>query len=185
MATGKRKLRPEEDPNFNPMDDLAPPGNLPLPVRAEKTPPPRPAPRPIVQTKVQIDKMKQEKATKKYAGGGKASFTALDEEGRPYRSDSRQGTSGSPRTTRFTALDKDGKPYRNAASALTDKEIDRLFESGKFRVGRGETPKRMSEDGGMRRGGSVKKYAKGGSVSSASKRADGCAVKGKTRGKFV
>lgn len=28
-------------------------------------------------------------------------------------------------------------------------------------------------------------YAKGGSVSSASKRADGCAVKGKTKGKFV
>jgi hypothetical protein len=37
----------------------------------------------------------------------------------------------------------------------------------------------------MRRGGAVKKYAKGGSVSSASKRADGCATKGKTRGKFV
>jgi len=31
----------------------------------------------------------------------------------------------------------------------------------------------------------VKKMAKGGSVSSASKRADGCAVKGKTRGKIV
>jgi hypothetical protein len=30
-----------------------------------------------------------------------------------------------------------------------------------------------------------KKMAKGGSVSSASKRADGCAVKGKTRGKMV
>jgi hypothetical protein len=30
-----------------------------------------------------------------------------------------------------------------------------------------------------------KRYAKGGSVSSASKRADGCATKGKTRGKFV
>jgi hypothetical protein len=29
------------------------------------------------------------------------------------------------------------------------------------------------------------KKAKGGMVSSASKRADGCAVKGKTRGKFV
>jgi hypothetical protein len=28
-------------------------------------------------------------------------------------------------------------------------------------------------------------YAKGGSVSSASKRADGCCVKGKTRGKMV
>jgi len=37
----------------------------------------------------------------------------------------------------------------------------------------------------MRRGGRVKKKASGGSVSSASKRADGCAVKGKTRGKFV
>ena len=37
----------------------------------------------------------------------------------------------------------------------------------------------------MRRGGKVKKKASGGSVSSASKRADGCAVKGKTRGKFV
>lgn len=31
----------------------------------------------------------------------------------------------------------------------------------------------------------VKKMAKGGSVSSASKRADGCAIKGKTRGKMV
>jgi hypothetical protein len=32
---------------------------------------------------------------------------------------------------------------------------------------------------------SFKKMAKGGSVSSASKRADGCAVRGKTRGKMV
>ena len=37
---------------------------------------------------------------------------------------------------------------------------------------------------GMKKGGCVKK-AKGGSVSSASKRADGCATKGKTKGKFV
>jgi len=37
----------------------------------------------------------------------------------------------------------------------------------------------------MRRGGRVKKKASGGSVSSASKRADGCAQRGKTRGKFV
>ena len=39
--------------------------------------------------------------------------------------------------------------------------------------------------GVFKRGGSVKKYASGGSVSSASKRADGCAVKGKTKGRFV
>jgi hypothetical protein len=38
---------------------------------------------------------------------------------------------------------------------------------------------------GMKKGGSVKKMASGGKVSSASKRADGCAVKGKTRGRMV
>lgn len=45
--------------------------------------------------------------------------------------------------------------------------------------------RRMQESGRMRHGGSVKKYKSGGSVSSASKRADGCATKGKTRGKFI
>jgi hypothetical protein len=35
-----------------------------------------------------------------------------------------------------------------------------------------------------KRGGAVKKYAKGGSVS-ASSRGDGCATKGKTRGKML
>jgi len=38
---------------------------------------------------------------------------------------------------------------------------------------------------GMKKGGSVKKMASGGKVSSASKRADGCAIKGKTRGRIV
>ena len=38
---------------------------------------------------------------------------------------------------------------------------------------------------GMKKGGKVKKMAKGGSVSSASKRGDGCATKGKTKGRFV
>jgi len=38
---------------------------------------------------------------------------------------------------------------------------------------------------GMAKGGAVKKMAKGGSTSSASKRADGCAQRGKTKGRFV
>lgn len=40
---------------------------------------------------------------------------------------------------------------------------------------------------GMKKGGVVKKMAKGGAVSasSASKRGDGCAAKGKTKGRFV
>jgi len=37
----------------------------------------------------------------------------------------------------------------------------------------------------MRKGGKVKKYKSGGSVSSASKRADGIAIRGKTRGKYI
>lgn len=38
---------------------------------------------------------------------------------------------------------------------------------------------------GMKKGGKAKAYKSGGSVSSASKRADGCAVKGKTKGRMV
>jgi hypothetical protein len=36
----------------------------------------------------------------------------------------------------------------------------------------------------LAKGGKPKKMAKGGSVSPASKRADGCATKGKTKGRF-
>jgi len=38
---------------------------------------------------------------------------------------------------------------------------------------------------GKAKGGKVAGYAKGGSVSSASKRADGIAQRGKTKGRFV
>ena len=38
---------------------------------------------------------------------------------------------------------------------------------------------------GLKKGGKVKNYAKGGSVSSASKRADGIAQRGKTKGRMV
>lgn len=38
---------------------------------------------------------------------------------------------------------------------------------------------------GMKKGGKVKKMASGGKVSSASSRADGCAQRGKTRGRMV
>jgi len=43
---------------------------------------------------------------------------------------------------------------------------------------------RMRETFGMKKGGSIKKMASGGMTSSASKRADGIASKGKTRGKL-
>ena len=59
------------------------------------------------------------------------------------------------------------------------------------RVARGagvgtEEARRRIREAGMSGGGSVKKYAKGGSVkSSASRRADGIAQRGKTRGRII
>jgi hypothetical protein len=55
----------------------------------------------------------------------------------------------------------------------------------KLRAGRAEDAAKDAEEasaGGMKRGGAIKKMAKGGT---ASKRADGCATKGKTKGRFV
>ena len=45
-----------------------------------------------------------------------------------------------------------------------------------------EAEEKKKQVPGMKRGGAVKKMAKGGT---ASKRADGCATKGKTKGRFV
>lgn len=58
-------------------------------------------------------------------------------------------------------------------------------ESGDLYRSIGARPKRNTDAGYsnlFKKGGKVKKYAAGGS---ASKRADGCATKGKTRGKMV
>ena len=56
-----------------------------------------------------------------------------------------------------------------------------LLKGAKEGMGGKELEKAMNK----KKGGAVKKYAKGGSVSSASKRADGCATKGKTKGRII
>ena len=67
---------------------------------------------------------------------------------------------------------------------------DRMKRSReRSKSGSGPTDKRsvnerMRETFGMKKGGAVKKMASGGMTSSASKRADGIATKGKTRGKI-
>lgn len=58
-----------------------------------------------------------------------------------------------------------------------DAEMDRKMQEAYKRFQR--SPENDSP--GFKKGGKIKKYSGG----SASKRADGCAVKGKTRGKFV
>lgn len=94
-----------------------------------------------------------------------------------------------------------GKFALGAASLLPAGRVARGLQTARRRYNIGRNYEGMSEGDrrrwyfnaarearevdGMRSGGRVKKYASGGSVSSASKRADGIAVKGKTRGKFV
>jgi len=46
-------------------------------------------------------------------------------------------------------------------------------------------PRRPAAVPAMKKGGCVKKMKSGGSTGSASKRADGCVIKGKTKGKIV
>jgi len=68
-------------------------------------------------------------------------------------------------------------------SAKDYKEKERESEfSGEMSFG---LPKSRNYDSGDRTPRMSDDYAKGGKVSSASKRADGCAVKGKTKGRFV
>jgi hypothetical protein len=94
-------------------------------------------------------------------------------------------------------FDENGQPLQRTAGYVPR---DQYMQSGKATVDKQDemakrdasmkdyTPRRdpfaadRTQD--YKRGGAVKKMAKGGSVSSASKRADGIAQRGKTRGKF-
>jgi hypothetical protein len=71
------------------------------------------------------------------------------------------------------------EPKRRTSNDAIGDLIKRL---GSGRVG--TTPSSFAEPIGGRKGGMVK-MKKGGSVSSASKRADGCATKGKTKGRMI
>jgi hypothetical protein len=64
---------------------------------------------------------------------------------------------------------------KNARNAGVVSELDALKKA--------EFDAKRRAASGMKKGGKVKKMAKGGST--ASKRADGCATQGKTKGRFV
>jgi hypothetical protein len=65
-----------------------------------------------------------------------------------------------------------------------EKAKKKAREQANIRSGESERMMRESLGSGFKRGGTVKKYASGGSVSSASKRADGIAQRGKTKGRI-
>ncbi len=71
------------------------------------------------------------------------------------------------------------------STALTDSVVNDNLQAKMIKQKAEQEAAERGEPSAMKRGGAVKKMAKGGSVSSASKRADGCATKGKTKGRFV
>jgi|TARA_R110002126_G_scaffold184073_1_gene332524 hypothetical protein len=89
-----------------------------------------------------------------------------------------------PRAIKGEDLAEASEPRSRTSNEKIGSMLERL--GGGNRVGM--IPPKIDSFGstpGAKKGGAVKKMAKGGSVSSASKRADGCAVKGKTRGKMM
>ena len=72
-----------------------------------------------------------------------------------------------------------------ASTASTDSVVNDNLQAKMLKQKAEQEAAERGELAAMKRGGAVKKMAKGGSVSSASKRADGCATKGKTKGRFV
>jgi len=61
------------------------------------------------------------------------------------------------------------------------REVERRRQVEKKKKENAAYMRELERGKAMKKGGAVKKYASGGSVSSASKRADGCAIRGKTR----
>jgi len=80
-------------------------------------------------------------------------------------------------------LDKETKKVQ-AEQASSLEQASEKVRQGKMQPptndDMGPLPKKNSKGAGL-----VKPYKKGGSVSSASKRADGCATKGKTKGRII
>jgi len=82
-----------------------------------------------------------------------------------------------------------GGTARDGLSTVRDgaKVVGGALDDIQSRIGGGGGLGSMVRSTGMtmKKGGAVKGYAKGGMVGSASKRADGCAQRGKTRGKLI
>jgi hypothetical protein len=80
---------------------------------------------------------------------------------------------------------KDLANYSFSPAIPGTRSLKKDEEEEKRRMEEQAAAEQAAAKGGMRKGGKVKKMAKGGSLGSASKRADGIATKGKTRGRMV
>ena len=106
-----------------------------------------------------------------WAAGPKGMEKIAKAEGKAAATDARAAAAAAKK--KAAQAKKDAKdPLMNARPGA-----DKAKPASKY-----ETDEAMDVSFGYKKGGSVKKFAKGGSVSSASSRADGCAVRGKTKG---
>ena len=118
----------------------------------------------------QMDKMgKANSANKSRADSSNPDY---GNEGRTYKGNAGRGGQGGPSAANMASAGA-GRGGQGGASS------DDLSRANAGTDGYDEA------GNAMKRGGKVKGYAKGGSVSSASSRADGIATKGKTRGTMV
>lgn len=85
------------------------------------------------------------------------------------------------------ASSNDREQYMKDVREGKTKTLGTRFHEGLRKFGRALATGRpqADEERDMKKGGKVKTYKSGGSVSSASKRADGCAMRGKTRGRVL
>jgi len=107
----------------------------------------------------------------------------------PYEQKQYEMDNPRPRAPRGSGFEASHDRFMaNVSKNVEGKEkIDKATEAYRSRVGSDAGGKSTGGGGGMPKINRdiTKNYKKGGSVSSASKRADGCATKGKTKGRMV
>jgi hypothetical protein len=78
------------------------------------------------------------------------------------------------------------KMYNESFGKMKPMTMDQIKKARELTDGMSDTAmSQQGQFGTMKKGGAVKKYKEGGTVSSASRRGDGIALRGKTRGKMV
>ncbi len=78
------------------------------------------------------------------------------------------------------------KMYNESFGGMKPMTMDQIIKAEELTQGMSDKARsQQGQFGTMKKGGAVKSYKQGGMVSSASKRADGIAIRGKTRGKMV
>lgn len=141
--------------------------------------PTAPIPKPALRAETNDDRAKRFVEKRAAARAAASTAAAKPATAAKLSSSSRVPTSEQAAANRSAAMDK----IKGMGSSIGDYfgSLDSTARYMKKKPGGLD----QGSGGEYRRGGKVKKMASGGMTSSASKRADGCATKGKTKGRFV